>query len=56
MDTLHSERYINLIFIRIFPELTEGEILYCYFQKDSAKAHIASYSIASISDVFGDII
>jgi hypothetical protein len=38
MDTLNSERYINLILNRIFPELTEKKRLHSYFQQDS-RAH-----------------
>jgi hypothetical protein len=54
MDTLNSERYINLILNRFFPELTEEERLYSYFQQDSVTSHTASNSMAAISDVFSD--
>jgi hypothetical protein len=52
MDTLNSERYINLILNRFFPELTGEETLYGYFQQDLAKVHTAGNSVAAISDVF----
>jgi hypothetical protein len=34
----------KVIFGQLFPELTEEERLYCWFQQDSATAHIASIS------------
>jgi hypothetical protein len=54
MDTLNSKTYINVILNRFFPELTEEERLYRYFQQDSTLMHTASNSMAAISDVFGD--
>jgi hypothetical protein len=50
----NSERYINLILNRFFPELTEEERLHSYFEQDSAVVHTAGNSMATISDVFGD--
>jgi hypothetical protein len=52
MYTLNSERYINLILNRFFPEFTEEERLYGYFQQDSATVHTAGNSMAAISDGF----
>jgi hypothetical protein len=51
MDIVNSERYITLILNRFFPELTEEERPYGYFQQDLATVHTASNSMAAISDM-----
>jgi hypothetical protein len=38
----------------LFPELTEEERFYGWFQQDSATAHIACMSMQAFSDIFRD--
>jgi hypothetical protein len=52
-DKINSERYINLILIRLFSELTEKERLCSSFQQDLVMVHTACNTMA-ISDIFGD--
>jgi hypothetical protein len=39
---------------QFFPEFTEEDRLYGWFQQDSATAHTARISMQALSDVFGD--
>jgi hypothetical protein len=50
---INCERYVQVILGQFFPELTEEERLYDWFQQDSAAAHTARMSIQALSDVFG---
>jgi hypothetical protein len=52
--TVNCERYIQVILGQFFPELTEEERLYVWFQQDSATAHTVRISMQALSDVFGD--
>jgi hypothetical protein len=45
---------VQVILGHFFPELTEEERLYGWFQQDSATAHTARMSTQALSDVFGD--
>jgi hypothetical protein len=38
----------------LFPELTEEERLYGWFQQDSATAHSARISMQALSDIFSE--
>jgi hypothetical protein len=40
-QTINCERYVQVIAGKFFPQLTEEEILYGWFQQDSATAHTA---------------
>jgi hypothetical protein len=40
-ETVDYEKYVQLIIRQLFPELTEGERLYGWFQQHSATAHTA---------------
>jgi hypothetical protein len=42
--------------LQFFPELTEEEMLFGWFQQDSATAHTARLSMQAFSDVFGGTI
>jgi hypothetical protein len=53
-ETIHCERYVQVIFGQFFPELTEEGRLYLWIQQDSATAHTALMSMWALSDVFGD--
>jgi hypothetical protein len=46
--------YVQVILGHFFPESTEEETLYCWFQQDSATTDTARMSMQSLSDVFGD--
>jgi hypothetical protein len=52
-ETINCERYLQIILGHLFPELTEDERLYGWFQQDSATAHNACI-MQALSDVFGD--
>jgi hypothetical protein len=52
--TIICERYVQVILGQFFPELTEEERLYGWFQQDSATAHTARMSMLALSGVFGD--
>jgi hypothetical protein len=53
-ETVNCERYVHVIHGQLFPELTEEERLYGWFQQDSATVHSARMSMQALSDVFGD--
>jgi hypothetical protein len=53
-ETINCERYVQVIFRQYFPELTEEETLYGWFQQDSATAHTTRIYMQALSDVFGD--
>jgi hypothetical protein len=53
-ETVNWERYVQVILGQFFPELTEEEKLYGWFQQFSLTAHIARIFIQALSDVFGD--
>jgi hypothetical protein len=42
--TINCKRYVQVILRQFFPELTEEERLYGWFQQDSATAHAARMS------------
>jgi hypothetical protein len=44
-ETLNCKRYVQVIFGQIFPELTEEERLYGWFQQDSVTADTARMSM-----------
>jgi hypothetical protein len=44
-----GKKYIQVILRQIFPELTEEERLYGWFQQDSATAHIARMSMQALT-------
>jgi hypothetical protein len=46
-ETINCERYIQIILGQLFSELTEEEILYDWFQQDSATVHTARIPIYS---------
>jgi hypothetical protein len=46
--------YVQVILGQFFPELTEEETLYGWFQQDSATAHTAGMSTQALSHIFGD--
>jgi hypothetical protein len=45
---------VQVILGQFYPELTEEERLYGWFQQDSATAHTARMSTHALSDVFRD--
>jgi hypothetical protein len=49
---INFERYVQVILGKFFPALTEEEILYGWFQQDSATAHTEHLSMQALSDVF----
>jgi hypothetical protein len=49
-------QYIQVILQQFFPKLTEEEMIYGWFQQDSATASTRSMSMQALSYVFGDII
>jgi hypothetical protein len=53
-EIINRERYVQTILGQLFPELTEEERLYGWFQQDSATAHIAYMSMHALSDFFGE--
>jgi hypothetical protein len=53
-ETINCERYVQVILGQFFPELTEEERLYGWFQQDSATARTARMSMRALSDVFRD--
>jgi hypothetical protein len=53
-ETINCEIYVQVILGQFFPELTEEESFYGWFQQDSATAHIARMSMQALSDVLGD--
>jgi hypothetical protein len=44
-ETINCERYVQIILGQFFPELTEEERLYGWFQQDLATAHTALISV-----------
>jgi hypothetical protein len=52
--TINCESYVQVILWQLFPELTEEESFYGWFQQDSATAHIACMSMQAFSDIFRD--
>jgi hypothetical protein len=54
-EILNCERYVQVILGQFFPELTEEERLYGWFQQDSVTAHTAhTISMQALSNVLGD--
>jgi hypothetical protein len=53
-ETINCERYVQVILGQFFPELTEEERLYGWFQQDSGSTHTARISMLALPDVFGD--
>jgi hypothetical protein len=53
-ETVNLERYVQVILRQLFPQLTEEERLYGWFQQDSATVHTARMSMQALSNVFGD--
>jgi hypothetical protein len=53
-ETVNCERYVQVVLEKFFPQLTEKERLYGWFQQDSATAHTARMSMQVLSDVFRD--
>jgi hypothetical protein len=53
-ETVNCERHVQVILGQFFPELTEEERLYGWFQQDSATAHTAHMSMQALSETFGD--
>jgi hypothetical protein len=53
-ERINCERYVQVILRQFFPELTEEERLYSWFQQDSTTAHTAHMSMHALSSVFGD--
>jgi hypothetical protein len=43
-ETINCERYVQVILGQLFPQLTEEEGFYGWFQQDSATAHTARMS------------
>jgi hypothetical protein len=44
-ETINCEGYVQAILVQLFPELTEEESFYGWFQQVSATAHIACMSM-----------
>jgi hypothetical protein len=53
-ETITCERYAEVILGQFFPEFTEEERLYGWFQQDSATAHTSCITMQTLSDIFGD--
>jgi hypothetical protein len=53
-EKINRERHVQVIFRQFFPELTEKERLYGWFQQDSATAHTACICMQALYDFFGD--
>jgi hypothetical protein len=53
-ETINCERFVQVILKKFFPELTEEERLYVWFQQDSTTVHTEPISTQALSDVFGD--
>jgi hypothetical protein len=53
-DTINSDRYVRLILAELFAQFTEEELLYVWFQQDSATVHTADDSLTALEGVFGD--
>jgi hypothetical protein len=53
-EIINCERYVHVILRQFFPELTQKEKLFGWFQQDSTTAHTACMSMQVLSDVFGD--
>jgi hypothetical protein len=53
-QTIKSDRYIDHIFNQRFPQLTEGERLYGFFEQDGAMAYTTQDSLNTIFDIFAD--
>jgi hypothetical protein len=53
-ETINCERYRQVTLAQFFPDLTEEEIVYGWFQNDSSTVRTARMSIQALSDVFGD--
>jgi hypothetical protein len=52
--TINCERYMQVILRQLFPELTDKERLYGWFQQDSATTHNTRISVQTLSNAFGD--
>jgi hypothetical protein len=52
-ETITWERYVQAIIGKFFPQFTEEERLYGWFQQDSATAHTAHMSMQALSILFG---
>jgi hypothetical protein len=50
-ETINCEIYVQVILGQFFPELTEEDRLYGWFQQDSATAHTARTSMQALSNV-----
>jgi hypothetical protein len=46
--TINCKKYVQVILVQFFPELTEGESFYGWFQQDSATVHIACMSMQTL--------
>jgi hypothetical protein len=53
-ETINCERYVQGILGQFFPQLTEEERFYGWFQQDSITAHTARMSMQALSSVFGE--
>lgn len=53
-ETINSYRYVELILLPFFQELTKEEKLYGFFMQDSTMAHTADFSMAVLEEVFGE--
>jgi hypothetical protein len=47
-ETINFKRYVQVTLRQFFPELTEKERLYGWFQQDLATAHIACMSMQAV--------
>jgi hypothetical protein len=52
--TMNCERYAHVILLQLFPELTEEERLYGWFEQDSATSHTVHMCRQALSDTFRD--
>jgi hypothetical protein len=52
--TINCKRYVQVSLGQFFPELTEQERLYGWFQQDSVTDRTALISMQALFDVFGD--
>jgi hypothetical protein len=53
-EIINCENFVQVILGQFFPELTEGEELYQWFQKISGTAHTARMFMKALSNVFGN--
>jgi hypothetical protein len=54
IKAINCERYAQVILRQLFPQLTEEESFYGWFQQDSASAHTARMPMQALSDIFRD--